>query len=112
MAAVQDDEHVRPGFGHFSDELRQFLIGQVETARHATVPADQRLVEPVRLEAPELGRGVLLGAVSAVIEQRNVPGARSAKVGTEPVDHLLPGRLLVDQGLRLETEALASDPLT
>ncbi len=63
------------------------------------VVADQRLVEAVGLEVPELLRRRLLRAVAAVAEEGDVVGAGPAQVAAEGGDHGLPGGLLVEQRL-------------
>ena len=62
---------------------------------------DERLVEVVRLELPELLGGLLLRAVAAVVEERDVALLRLAEVVAEAVDDRLAGGLAVLERLHL-----------
>lgn len=102
MAAVENDGYMRAAFSHFRDEQREFLVSQIPRAGLATVVADQRLVEPVGLNMPELRGRLLLRAMAAVVEERDIAGLGLPKMLAEPVDNRLAFGLTVSEYLRMK----------
>jgi len=105
VAAVEDHGEVRAIGRHFSDELRQLLVGQIPAPRQPAIVADERLVQTVRLEIPELRRRVLLRAVAAVVEQRHVLRPGLPQMAPPGANQALARDLLVDQQAGRETVA-------
>ena len=93
VAAVEDHRDVRPLGGDLADQLGDLLVGEVPASLVPAIEADERLVEVVGLELPELLGGLLLRAVAAVIEERDVAFALRLEVAAEPIDDGLAGRL-------------------
>ncbi|MGC2224721.1 MAG: hypothetical protein WA624_21365 [Methylocella sp.] len=68
----------------FGDQNGQLLVCEIPIAVVAAVIANQGLVEMVWLNVPELGRGALLRAMAAVIEQRHVAGPALQRCSWKP----------------------------
>ncbi len=93
---------MRALIGDPGDELGELLVGEVPGALGPAVVQDEGLVEAVGLDPPELLGGLLLGAVTAVAEQRDVVRTCLTKVFAELPDDHVAGRLLIDQGLQFQ----------
>ena len=72
VAAVEHDEQVAAGRRDLRDEDRQLLVGEVPAAWLTAVDEDERLVLVVGLVVPQLLRRILVRAVPAVVEERDV----------------------------------------
>ncbi len=72
---------MRPLRGHLADQLGDLLVGEVPASRVPAIEEDERFVEVVGLELPELLGGLLLRAVTAVVEERDVALLRLSRGG-------------------------------
>ena len=81
VAAVEDHGDMRALRGHVADQLGDLLVGEVPASRAPAIEQHERLVKVVGFELPELFGGLLLRAVPAVVEERDVPLLRLARGG-------------------------------
>ena len=105
VAAVEDHGDMRPLRGHVADQLGDFLVGQVPASRTPAIEEHERLVEVVGLELPELLGGLLLRAVTAVIEEGDIPFLRLPEVVAEGIDDGLARGLAVLERLQFDCDA-------
>src|SRR6266700_1347574 len=104
MTAVEHAQQVRIAGSDVGDQARQFLVGEIPLAVVAAVVANQGFVEMVRLDVPELGRCALLRAMTAVIEKRDVVGARFGKMVPETCNNIATGGPIVFPLLQLDNK--------
>ena len=105
VATVEDHGDMRPLRGHVADQLGNFLVGQVPASRTPAIEEHERLVEVVGFELPELFGGLLLRAVTAVIEERDVALLRLPEVVAEGIDDGLARGLAVLERLQFDCDA-------
>ena len=106
VATVENHGDMRPLGRHVTDQLGNLFISQIPASWVPAIEAHEGLIQVVWLELPELLGGLLLRAVTAVIEERDVTFCRLAQVAAEGINDRLAGGLAVLERLQFQCDAL------
>ena len=106
MATVENHGDMRPLGRHVTDQLGNLFISQIPASWAPAIEAHEGFIQVVWLELPEFFWGLLLRAVTAVIEECNVAFFRLAQMAAEGVNDRLAGGLAVFDRLQFQCDAL------